>query len=116
MLVPRVGLEPTTLSLEVSCSIQLSYRGAVPQVLSPKRGDPLVVRDGVVETPSQVWKTCILTVIRIPLAFGVRTGVIIADYICKLNLSLVDDGNVSSEQVQSLGQVFVPPVNGVNVA
>jgi hypothetical protein len=26
-----------------------------------------MVRDGVVETPSQVWKTCILTVIRIPL-------------------------------------------------
>jgi hypothetical protein len=27
---------------------------------------PGLVRDGVVETPSQVWKTCILTVIRIP--------------------------------------------------
>ncbi len=27
-VVPRVGFEPTTLSLEVSCSIQLSYRGA----------------------------------------------------------------------------------------
>ena len=26
-LVPRAGLEPATLSLEVSCSIQLSYRG-----------------------------------------------------------------------------------------
>ena len=51
-MVPRAGFEPATLSLEVSCSIQLSYRG--------------VVRDGVVETPSQVWKTCILTVIRIP--------------------------------------------------
>lgn len=28
---------------------------------------PGLVRDGVVETPSQVWKTCILAVIRIPL-------------------------------------------------
>ncbi len=26
-MAPRVGFEPTTLSLEVSCSIQLSYRG-----------------------------------------------------------------------------------------
>ena|GEM_PF-238542 len=26
-MVPRVGFEPTTLSLEVSCSIQLSYQG-----------------------------------------------------------------------------------------
>ena len=29
LMVPRVGLEPTALSLEVSCSIQLSYRGIV---------------------------------------------------------------------------------------
>ena len=53
-LVPRAGLEPATLSLEVSCSIQLSYRG--------------MVRDTGVEPVSQVWKTCILTDIRIPLA------------------------------------------------
>ena len=26
-VVPRVGLEPTALGLEVLCSIQLSYRG-----------------------------------------------------------------------------------------
>ena len=26
-MVPRVGLEPTTLGLEVLCSIQLSYQG-----------------------------------------------------------------------------------------
>lgn len=26
-MVPRTGVEPVTLSLEVSCSIQLSYRG-----------------------------------------------------------------------------------------
>ena len=26
-MVPRVGFEPTALSLEVSCSIQLSYQG-----------------------------------------------------------------------------------------
>jgi hypothetical protein len=31
-MVPRVGLEPTTLSLEVFCSIQLSYRGLVISV------------------------------------------------------------------------------------
>jgi hypothetical protein len=29
IVVPRVGLEPTTLSLEVSCSLHLSYRGKV---------------------------------------------------------------------------------------
>lgn len=29
LMVPREGLEPPTLSLEVSCSIQLSYRGLV---------------------------------------------------------------------------------------
>ena len=28
-LVPRAGLEPATLGLEVLCSIQLSYRGAL---------------------------------------------------------------------------------------
>jgi hypothetical protein len=27
-LAPRAGFEPATLSLEVSCSIQLSYQGA----------------------------------------------------------------------------------------
>lgn len=26
-MVPRAGLEPATLGLEVLCSIQLSYRG-----------------------------------------------------------------------------------------
>ncbi len=26
-MAPRVGFEPTTLGLEVLCSIQLSYRG-----------------------------------------------------------------------------------------
>ena len=29
-MVPRVGIEPTTLGLEVLCSILLSYRGAHP--------------------------------------------------------------------------------------
>ncbi len=53
-MVPRVGLEPTTLSLEVSCSIQLSYRGMT------------LVRDTGVEPVSKVWKTFILTAIRIP--------------------------------------------------
>ena len=28
-MVPRAGLEPATLGLEVLCSIQLSYRGVV---------------------------------------------------------------------------------------
>ena len=28
IMVPRVGFEPTTLGLEVLCSIQLSYQGA----------------------------------------------------------------------------------------
>ena len=28
-LVPRIGFEPMTLSLEVSCSIQLSYQGVL---------------------------------------------------------------------------------------
>lgn len=31
-MVPRAGIEPATLSLEVSCSIQLSYRGMTPSV------------------------------------------------------------------------------------
>lgn len=30
ILVPRAGLEPATLSLEVSCSIHLSYQGVSP--------------------------------------------------------------------------------------
>ena len=29
MMVPRVGFEPTALGLEVLCSIQLSYQGAL---------------------------------------------------------------------------------------
>ena len=29
-MVPRVGFEPTTLGLEVLCSILLSYRGTCP--------------------------------------------------------------------------------------
>ena len=53
-VVPRVGFEPTTYGLELHCSIQLSYRG--------------LVRDGRVEPVSSVWKTDILTAIRIPLA------------------------------------------------
>ena len=60
-VVPRAGLEPATLRIEASCSNPLSYRG-----VSPPLAGELMVRDGVVETPSQVWKTCILTVIRIP--------------------------------------------------
>ena len=28
-MVPRAGFEPATLGLEVLCSIQLSYRGAI---------------------------------------------------------------------------------------
>ena len=31
-MVPRVGFEPTTLGLEVLCSILLSYRGITPTV------------------------------------------------------------------------------------
>ena len=67
-MVPRVGLEPTTLGLEVLCSIQLSYRGRRQNV----------VRDTRVELVSKVWKTFILTAIRIPLD-RYRTGVIIQD-------------------------------------
>ena len=51
-LVPRVGLEPTTLSLEVSCSIQLSYQG--------------LVRVGRIELPSRAWKACILATVLHP--------------------------------------------------
>ena len=53
-LVPPARLELATLSLEVSCSIQLSYGG--------------MVRDTGVEPVSKVWKTFILTAIRIPPA------------------------------------------------
>ena len=51
-MVPREGLEPPTLSLEVSCSVQLSYRG--------------MVRVTRIELVSQIWKNCILTTIRHP--------------------------------------------------
>ena len=40
-MVPRVGFEPTTLSLEVSCSIQLSYQGASSQSTSIFRNKTL---------------------------------------------------------------------------
>ena len=60
-MVPPARFELATLSLEVSCSIQLSYGG--------------VVRDTGVEPVSSVWKTDILADIRIPLI----TGVIIAE-------------------------------------
>src|SRR5581483_3615703 len=53
-LVPWVGFEPTTLRIEASCSNPLSYQGAL-------------VRDTGIEPVSSVWKTDILTVIRIPL-------------------------------------------------
>ena len=53
-MVPREGFEPPTLGLEVLCSIQLSYRGTG------------LVRDTGVEPVSKVWKTFILTAIRIP--------------------------------------------------
>ena len=59
-LVPRAGFEPAALSLEVSCSIQLSYRG--------------MVRDTRVELVSSVWKTDILADIRIPLVEAHATG------------------------------------------
>ena len=36
-MVPRVGLEPTTLGLEVLCSIQLSYRGVLLIISENKR-------------------------------------------------------------------------------
>ncbi len=55
-LVPRTGFEPVTLGLEVLCSIQLSYQG-------------MMVRVGRIELPSQVWKTCILTVVLHPHNF-----------------------------------------------
>src|SRR3990167_10443788 len=41
-LVPRVGFEPTTLSLEHSCSVQLSYRGLV---LRPCSGSFILDRE-----------------------------------------------------------------------
>ena len=33
LMVPRAGFEPAALSLEVSCSIQLSYRGTLKMYL-----------------------------------------------------------------------------------
>lgn|GEM_PF-419850 len=56
-MVPRAGFEPAALSLEVSCSIQLSYRG--------KR---LLVRVRRIELRSRVWKTRILTAVLHPRA------------------------------------------------
>ena len=57
MLVPRAGLEPATLGLEVLCSIQLSYQGvALTKMVRVRR----------VELRSPVWKTGIITAIRHP--------------------------------------------------
>jgi hypothetical protein len=33
-VVPRVGLEPTTLGLEVLCSIHLSYQGKARGIIT----------------------------------------------------------------------------------
>ena len=69
----------------------------------------LMVRDRVVETLSQVWKTCILTVIRIP-----QTVEIIS--VIGVTSKLVDDADMSTDAVEPLRQVFVATVDRVNVS
>lgn len=67
-----------------------------------------MVRDRVVETLSQVWKTCILTVIRIP-----QTVEIIS--VIGVTSKLVDYGDVCADTTETLSQIFVPTVYRVNV-
>jgi hypothetical protein len=90
------------LSLEVSCSIQLSYRG--------------VVRDTRVELVSSVWKTDILTDIRIPPNRGNynRNKQLITFSL--LALGFVEDGDIGAQAVEALRQVFITAVDGVDVA
>ena len=59
-MVRREGIEPPTCGIEAHCSNPLSYRRVLYVVIN------FLVRDRVVETLSEVWKTSILTVIRIP--------------------------------------------------
>jgi hypothetical protein len=66
-----------------------------------------MVRDGRVELPSSVWKTDILTAIRIPRNRG--------DYSIN-DLNIVQDGDVSAETVEAFGQVFIAAVDGVDIA
>ncbi len=54
-MVPRAGFEPATLSLEVSCSIQLSYRG--------------MVRVARIELASPAWKASIIATIQHPHSY-----------------------------------------------
>ena len=63
-MVPRAGLEPATLSLEVSCSIQLSYRGTVG-LLSQKAG-----------IFSRGWVASAGEVTNLPVAGGLRDRVL----------------------------------------
>ena len=85
LLVPRVGFEPTTLSLEVSCSIQLSYQGF------------LMVRVARIELASLAWKAGILAIIRHPLRSPQAT------YYnrWKTDLNIVQDLDLGTEFVQS---------------
>ena len=69
----------------------------------------LMVRDRVVETLSQVWKTCILTVIRIP-----QTVEIIA--VIGVTSKLVDDADMGADAVEALCKVFVAAVNRVDIS
>ena len=41
-MVPRVGIEPTTLGLEVLCSILLSYRGIKISIASYEQGESTI--------------------------------------------------------------------------
>jgi hypothetical protein len=66
-MVPRAGLEPATLGLEVLCSIHLSYQGRHPTFAAYNAGQLIImVRVRRVELRSPVWKTGIITDIRHP--------------------------------------------------
>ena len=82
-MVPRVGFEPTALSLEVSCSIQLSYQGKKPKswlFVGASEASLVLVNDAAclrfvcvilvrverIELSSLAWKAGILAIIRHP--------------------------------------------------
>ena len=93
-MVPREGFEPPTLSLEVSCSIQLSYRG--------------LVRVARIELASQAWKASILATIRHPRHHRALYHLV--------SLELMQNGDVSADAIQSVCKIFITTVDGINIA
>jgi hypothetical protein len=79
----------------------------------------VVVRVGRIELPSRAWKACILATVLHPRV-GTRAiitdtnGILVRCRYCALEF--VHDGNLGTETVESLGQVFVTALDSVDVA